>query len=86
MNDNKKVYINKKVDNLAIQVSNLNKMVVDEGFVNIVFKFGIHGTLNFIPIKKNIEVFDLFDKDIYIITTLLLDDKVNQIKEVYTLF
>jgi hypothetical protein len=65
MNDNKKVYINKKVDNLAIQVSNLNKIVIDEGFVNIVFKCGNQGSLNFIPIKKNIEVFDLFDKDIY---------------------
>lgn len=54
-----------KVDTLAIQISSLNKMVVDEGFVNIALICGSNGSLNFIPIKKNIEVFDLFDKDIF---------------------
>ena len=66
MNNNKKDdELSKKVNNLAIQVSDLNKMVVDEGFVNIVFKNDGSCSLNFIPIKKNIEVFDLFNKDIY---------------------
>ena len=67
MNNNKKDddELSKRVDTLAIQVSDLNKMIVDEGFVNIVFKYGNQGSLNFIPIKKNIEVFDLFDKNIY---------------------
>jgi hypothetical protein len=66
MNNNKKDdELSKRVDTLAIQVSDLNKIVVDEGYVNIVFKYGNQGSLNFIPIKKNIEVFDLFDKDIY---------------------
>jgi len=67
MNSNKKddIELGKKVDTLAIQVNDLNKMIVDEGFVNIAFKYGNNSSLNFIPIKKNIEVFDLFDKDIY---------------------
>lgn len=67
INDNKKddIELSKKVDKLTVQVSDLNKMVIDEGFVDIVFKYGVHGSLNFIPIKKNIEVFDLFDKDIF---------------------
>ena len=57
MNNNKKDddELSKRVDTLAIQVSDLNKMIVDEGFVNIVFKYGNQGSLNFIPIKKNIE-------------------------------
>lgn len=67
MNSNKKDddEISKKVDTLTVQVSSLNKMVVDEDYVNIAFKHGNNSSLNFIPIKKNIEVFDLFDKDIY---------------------
>lgn len=66
MNSNKKDdnELSKRVDTLAVQVSDLNKMVVDEGFVNIAFK-NYGSSLNFIPIKKNIEVFDLFDKNIY---------------------
>ena len=38
MNNNKKDddELRKRVDTLAIQVSDLNKMIVDEGFVNIV--------------------------------------------------
>lgn len=67
MNSNKKDdhEISKKVDDLAVQVSSLNKMVVDENYVNIAFKDTGSNSLIFIPIKKNIEVFDLFDKDIY---------------------
>jgi polyhydroxyalkanoate synthesis regulator phasin len=48
----------KRVDTLAIQVSDLNKSVFDQGFVNIF-------TSDAFLIKKNIEVLDLFDRDIY---------------------
>jgi hypothetical protein len=60
MNNNKKDddELSKRVDILAIEVSGLNKMIVDEGFVNIF-------TCDAFLIKKNIEVLDLFDRDIY---------------------
>jgi hypothetical protein len=60
MNNNKKDddELSKRVDTLAIEVNGLNKMVVDEGFVNIF-------TCDAFLIKKNIEVLDLFDRDIY---------------------
>ena len=60
MNSNKKDdnELSKRVDTLAIEVNGLNKMVVDEGFVNIF-------TCDAFLIKKNIEVLDLFDRDIY---------------------
>ena len=68
MNNNKKddIELGKKVDTLTVQVSSLNKMVVDDGFVDIlsfnnISKYGIRNIL----IKKNIEIFDLNDINIY---------------------
>jgi hypothetical protein len=62
MNSNKKDdKLGKKIDTLTVQVSNLNKMVVDEGFVDILDTG--HDVL--INIKKNVEIFDLFDMNIY---------------------
>ena len=62
MNSNKKDdELGKKVDTLTVQISSLNKMVVNEGFVDILDTG--HDVL--INIKKNIEIFDLFDMNIY---------------------
>lgn len=67
MDNNKKDdnELSKRVDTLAIQVSDLNKAVFDEGFVNIVYSISNTHKITFIPIKKNIEVFDLLDIDMY---------------------
>ena len=51
----------KKVDDLAIQVSNLNKIVVYEGFVDDFLNYSNES----IKIKKNIEYFDISDETIF---------------------
>ena len=62
MNSNKNDdELGKKVDTLTVQISSLNKMVVNEGFVDIL-DTGYDVLIN---IKKNIELFDLFDINIY---------------------
>ena len=68
MNSNKKDddEISKKVDILVIQVSNLNKMVVDEGFVDILcFSEHLKYKTRYISIKKNIEILDFNNINIY---------------------
>ena len=57
----------KKVDDLAIQVSNLNKIVVYEGFVDDFLNYSNES----IKIKKNIEYFDISDETIFF-------DKLNE--------
>jgi hypothetical protein len=71
MNNNKKddIELSNKVNSLDINVNNLNKLVVDEGFVNIV-NYQADNNNFLLSIKKNIEVFDLFDKDIYFNTLM----------------
>ena len=59
----------KKVDDLAIQVSSLNKYLIDNSFIDDFLNYGIDS----IKIKKSIEYFDISDETIFF-------DKINENK------